>query len=71
MKICDKAKYQNRHSSKSIRLTKLFFCQNDVLMGGLFWQKDSLITHILFEYPIDTTKNPMAVIASDLLHHTF
>ena len=43
-KICDWAKYHNRHSSKSIRLTKLFFCQNDVLIGGSFWQKDNLVT---------------------------
>ena len=28
---------------------KLSFCQNDSLIGGSFWQKDSLITHILFE----------------------
>ena len=45
----DWAKYQNRHSSKSIWVTKLLFCQNDYPMGGSFWQKDSLITHILFE----------------------
>ena len=25
------------------------FCQNDSPVGGSFWQKDSLITHILFE----------------------
>ena len=39
----------NRHSSKSISVIKLSFCQNDPLIGGSFWQKDSLITHILFE----------------------
>ena len=48
-KICDWAKYQNRHSSKSIRVTKLTFCQNDVLMGDFFWPKDSLVTPMLFE----------------------
>ena len=37
------------HSSKSIWVIKLSFCQNDPPMGELFWQKDSLITHILFE----------------------
>ena len=30
-------------------MIKLSFCQNDSPMGGSFWQKDSLITHILFE----------------------
>ena len=35
--------------SKSIRVTKVSFCQNDVLIGGLFWQKDSLVTLLLFE----------------------
>ena len=48
-KICEGAKYQNRHSSKSIWVMKLFFCQNSPLMGQLFWQKNSFITHILFE----------------------
>ena len=38
--ICDWAKYQNRHSSKSIQVIKLSFCQNDPPMGGPFWQKD-------------------------------
>ena len=45
----DWAKYQNRHSSKSIWVTKLVFCQNDSPIRGSFWQKDSLITHKLFE----------------------
>ena len=27
----------------------LFFCQNDVLIGGSFWQKHRLVTLILFE----------------------
>ena len=39
----------NRHSSKSIIVIKLSFCQNDPLIGESFWQKDSLITCILFE----------------------
>ena len=38
-----------RHSSKSIWLTNLLFCQNDSPIRRSFWQKDSLITHILFE----------------------
>ena len=37
------------HSSKSICVIKLSFGQNDYLMGGSFWQKDSLITHTLFK----------------------
>jgi hypothetical protein len=45
----DRAKYQNRHNSKSIRVMKLFFCQNDPLIGESFWQKNSFITDILFE----------------------
>ena len=30
-------------------MTSLFFCQNDVLIGGSFWQKDSLVTFILLD----------------------
>ena len=30
-------------------MTRLFFCQSGVLPGGWFWQKDSLVTLILFE----------------------
>ena len=48
-KICEWAKYQNSHSSKSIWVTKLSFCQNDPLMRESFWQKIGLVTHILFE----------------------
>ena len=46
-KICDLAKYHNRHSSKSKRVTKLSFCQNDPTRSTPFWQKNSLVTHIL------------------------
>ena len=38
-----------RHSSKSIWLTNLLFSQNDSTIKRSFWQKDSLVTHILFE----------------------
>ena len=38
-----------RHSSKIIWVIRLSFCQNDSLTRGSFWQKDSLITHILFD----------------------
>ena len=47
-KKVDWAKLLNRHSLKSIWVTRLLFCQNDSPIGGSFWQKDSLITHILF-----------------------
>ena len=46
---CDWAKYQNRQSSYSILVTKLSFCRNDPLIRESFWQKNSLVTHILFE----------------------
>ena len=38
-----------RQSWKSIWLTNLLFCQNDSPIRTSFWQKDSLITHMLFE----------------------
>ena len=47
--IWDWAKNHNRHSSKSIRVTKLSFCQNDSPMSRLFQQNNRLITLILFE----------------------
>ena len=37
------------HISKSILVIKLSFCQKDSPIGRSYWQKDSLITHILFE----------------------
>ena len=37
------------HSSKSIGVIKLSFCQNDPPMENTFWKKDSFITLILFE----------------------
>ena len=48
-KICEWAKYQNRHSSKSIWVMNLFFCQNYCPIRWEFWQKNRFITHILFE----------------------
>ena len=36
-------------SSKSIRVTNLSFCQNDPPKSTLFWQKNSLVTHIFFD----------------------
>ena len=48
-KKVDWAKLLNRHSSKSICVIWLSFCQNDPPMGESFWQKENLVTHILFE----------------------
>ena len=48
------------HSSKSIWLIKLSFCQNDPSMGQSFWQKDSLITHTLFELCLIMIFSPVA-----------
>ena len=47
-KKVDWAKYHNRHSWKSIIVTRLLFCQNDCSIGESIWQKDSLVTPILF-----------------------
>ena len=47
--IWDWAKYHNSHSSKSIRVTKLSFCQSDSPMSESFWQKNSLVSHIIFD----------------------
>ena len=43
------SQYHIRHSSKSIWVIKLSFSQGGPSEGGSFWQKDSLITHILFK----------------------
>ena len=63
--ICDWAKYQNRHNSKSKQVIKLFFCQNDPSEGGSFRQKDRLITLILFELCLFMICSPVA----NLMHH--
>ena len=47
-KKVDWAKYHNRHSSKSIWVIKLSFCQNDFPIGQLFWQNNSLVTYIAY-----------------------
>ena len=47
--IWDWARYHNSHSSKSIRVTKLSFGQNDLPRSTPFWQKNILVTLILFE----------------------
>ena len=55
-KICDWAKHQNRHSSKSIWVIKLSFCQKDLLMGESFW----LVTRKLFELCLIMIFSPVA-----------
>ena len=52
--------YQIEHSSKSIWVTRLLFCQNNSLMGGSFWPKDSLITFIIFELCLIWCISPVA-----------
>ena len=47
--IWDWAIYHNSHSSKSIRVTKLSFGQNDLPRSTPFWQKNSLGALKLFE----------------------
>jgi hypothetical protein len=42
----DWAKYQNKHSSKSIRVMQLFFCQNDYPIREEFWQKNGFLTQV-------------------------
>ena len=39
----------SKHRSKNIWVTRLLFSQNDLLMGESLWQKDSLVTLIVFE----------------------
>ena len=46
-------------------MTRLLCCQNDFPMGGSFWQKDSLTTHILFELCLVMILSPV----SNLMHH--
>ena len=45
----------------------LSFCQNDSLMGESFWQKDSLITHILFELWLILIFSPVEKFAQQSL----
>ena len=53
-------KCSNRHRSKSIWVTSLLFCQNDALMGESFWQKNRLVTHILFDLCLFEHFRPVA-----------
>ena len=53
-------KCSNRHRSKSIWVTSLFFCQNDSPMSESFWQKNRLITHIPFDQCLFEHFSPVA-----------
>ena len=53
-------KCYNRHKSKSIWVTILSFCQNDSLMGESLWQKDRMVTHILFDLCLFKHFSPVA-----------
>ena len=55
------------HSSKSIWVIKLFFCQNISPLWESFWLKDSLITHILFELWLIMIFRPVANFAQQPL----
>jgi hypothetical protein len=46
-----------RHRSKNIWVTRLFFCQNDTLMGESLWQKDtwSLLYFLNYRDSSDST----------------
>ena len=57
----------DRVQRKSIKVIKLSFCQNDSPMGGSFWQKDSLITLILFELCMSIL---VFIPVANLMHHT-
>ena len=59
-KICDWAKYQNSHSSKSIRVTKLFFSQSDSPMSESFWQENRMVTHMLLDRCLFKHFSPVA-----------
>ena len=52
--------YHIRHSSKSIRVTKLSYCQSDYPMSESFWQNNSLVTHIFFDLCLFKHFSPVA-----------
>ena len=60
------------HSSKGIWVIKLSFCQNDSLIIESFWQKDNLITYILFELWLIMILSPVAnFVQQSLLQKKF
>ena len=48
------------HSSKSVWVIKLSFCQNDLLIEESFWQNNRLVTHIFFELWLIMIFSPVA-----------
>ena len=52
--------YQIGHSSKSIQVTMLVFCQTNSLMRGSLWPKDNLMTYIIFELCLIWYISPVA-----------
>ena len=56
-------KCSNRHRSKSMRVSKLFFCQIDPPMSASFWQKNRLDTQILFDLCLFEHFSPVANFA--------
>ena len=50
---------------------KLFFCQNDPLMGEPFWQNNSLVSHILFELQPIIIFSPVANFSNQSLDGKF
>ena len=58
-------------SSKRMWVMKLFFCQNDPLMGEPFWQNKSLVSHILFELQPIIIFSPFANFGNQSLSFFF
>ena len=50
-------------------MIKLSLCQNDYLMGGTFWEKDSFFTHILFELWLIMIFRPVANFVQQSIFH--
>ena len=63
-------KCSDRHRSKSMRVTKLFFCQIDPHMSASFWQKNRLDTQILFDLCLFEHFSPVANFAQQSIYKT-
>ena len=57
----------NKHRSKNIWVTILSFCQNDSLMGESLWQKDRMVTHILFDLCLFKNFSPVRNFSNQTL----
>ena len=69
LKFATGLKCSNRHRSKSIWVTSLFFCQNDSPMSESFWQKNRLVTHILFDLCLFEHFSPVANFAQQSISY--